>query len=225
MEKLIKYGAPGGIRIFIDMLVWTIFPFFIGRIGVIELAASNIAFRINAIAFFPVVGLSVAVSILVGQAQGSKRPDLSLRIWRKGLLLGEIFTGILALSYFLFPFQFYSLFHNPQTMPATQFITMAANGAMMLKMVALYCLFDTVTIITLGLLQGVGDTRWTMAAALTLYAVFLSILFFIDHVHGSIATIWKAAAIFIILQSFLWVGRFFSGSWKLIEMVEQSVKD
>jgi len=221
MEKLIKYGFPSGMRIFIDMLAWTIFPFFIGRIGTIELAASNSAFRINSIAFFPVLGLSIAVSILVGQAQGAKLPDVSIALWRKGLLLGEVFTGALALSYILFPYQFYYLFHNPHTMPSSDFAKMAAEGAMMLRMVALYCLFDAVSIITLGLLQGAGDTRWTMVAALSLYSIFFVVLFIIDHNHGSVSTLWTAAAVFIIMQSFLWVARFFAGKWKRIEMVEQ----
>jgi multidrug resistance protein, MATE family len=207
------------------MLAWTIFPFFIGRIGTIELAASNIAFRINAIAFFPVLGLSIAVSILAGQAQGAKRPDVSLAVWRRGLIIGEIFTAVLALSYVVFPYQFYSLFHNPQAMSATDFSAMASAGAMMLRLVALYCLFDCVNIITLGLLQGAGDTRWTMAAALTLYSVFLGILFFIDHKHGSVSVIWTAAAVFIIIQSFLWLARFFSGRWKSIEMVREGDGD
>ncbi|HAJ80149.1 MAG TPA: MATE family efflux transporter, partial [Fibrobacteres bacterium] len=118
----------------------------------IELAASNIAFRINSIIFFPVVGLSIAISILVGQAQGAKRPDLSVATWKKGLVLCEAFTALLALCYILFPYQFYSLFHNASTMSASEFSAMASCGAVMLRCVAIYCLFDTTNIITLGLL-------------------------------------------------------------------------
>jgi MATE family multidrug resistance protein len=221
LGKLIKYGFPNGVRFFIDMLAWTLFPFFIGRIGTLELAASNIAFRINSMAFFPVLGLSAAVGILVGQAQGARRADLSLKIWLKGLLLGGAFTLVLALAYVLLPYQFYSLFHNPQSMSPQDFALFAAAGAMMLKMVAIYCLFDTTSIITLGLLQGAGDTRWTMAAAVGLYAVFLSVLFWIDHLHGTARMIWTAATIFIVAQSFIWIARLLAGRWKQIEMVEQ----
>jgi len=221
-KKLMKYGFPSGVRVFIDMLAWTAFPFFIGRIGTLELAASNIAFRINSIVFFPVIGLSIAISILVGQAQGAKRPDLSVATWKKGLVLCEAFTALLALFYILFPYQLYSLFHNSSTMSESEFSAMASCGAVMLRCVAIYCLFDTMNIITLGLLQGAGDTKWTMIASVLFYAIFITILFLIDHYHGSVKAIWTAATIFIVSQSFLWLTRFFSGGWKKIEMVKEN---
>jgi multidrug resistance protein, MATE family len=221
MRQFLKYGIPTGIRFFIDMLAWTVFPFFIGRIGTLELAASNIAFRINSIAFFPVLGLSIAVSILTGQAQGAGRPDLSAKVWLRGLLLAEAFTGVLALSYLLFPHQFYSVFYNAHSMASQDFATLSAIGAMMLKLVALYCLFDAISIITLGLLQGAGDTRWTMTAAIIIYAVFFAALFWIDHNHGSVKTLWIAATIFIIGQSLLWLWRFATGKWKHFTIVEK----
>jgi MATE family multidrug resistance protein len=222
MGKIMRFGFPSGIRFFIDMLAWTVFPFFVGRIGTLELAASNIAFRINVIAIFPVIGLSVAVSILAGQSQGAKRPDLSLIIWRKGMALGLAFTAVLGLTYLFLPLQYYSLFYGPQAMSPGYFASLSALGAMMLKLMALYCLFDAVNIITLGLLQGAGDTRWTMSAALLLYAVFFGALFWIDHVHGSVKALWIAATVFTISQSVLWIARFAMGRWKAIEIVEET---
>jgi MATE family multidrug resistance protein len=198
-----------------------VFPFFVGRIGTLELAASNIAFRINVIAIFPVIGLSTAVSILAGQSQGARRPDHSLTVWRRGMALSLGFTCLLGLSYWLIPHQYYSIFHSQQTMSAEYFASFSALGAMMLRLMAIYCLFDSVSIITLGLLQGAGDTRWTLAAAVALYAVFFIALFWIDHVHGSVKTLWIAATAFTITQSFLWLGRFISGKWKTIEIVEE----
>jgi multidrug resistance protein, MATE family len=221
MKKLMRFGFPSGIRAFIDMLAWTVFPFFVGRIGTLELAASNIAFRINVIAIFPVLGLSVAVGILVGQSQGAKRPDLSSKIWRRGMILSLAFTGILGLSYLVLPHMYYSIFYSPQAMSPEYFASLSALGAMMLRLVAIYCLFDTINIITLGLLQGAGDTRWTMIAAVFLYAVFFGALFWIDHVHGSVKTLWIAATAFTITQSFLWTARLLSGRWKTIEIVEE----
>jgi multidrug resistance protein, MATE family len=219
LNKLLKFGFPSGIRAFIDMLAWTIFPFFIGRLGTMELAASNIAFRINAIVFLPVIGFSIAVSILVGQAQGARRPDLSVILWKRGLLICEAFTAILAITYIILPYQFYLLFHNVSTMSEYDFTKMVSIGTVMLKCVAIYCFFDTANIITLGLLQGAGDTRWTMICALSLYAVFITVLFVIDHFHGSFQVIWVAATIFIMLQSFVWFIRLLSGAWKKIDMV------
>jgi multidrug resistance protein, MATE family len=222
MGKILRFGFPSGIRSFIDMLAWTVFPFFVGRIGTLELAASNIAFRINVIAIFPVIGLSIAISILAGQAQGAKRPDLSLVIWRRGMILSLAFTAFLGLSYWFLPHVYYSLFYSEHAMSPGYFASLCALGAMMLKLMALYCLFDSISIITLGLLQGAGDTRWTMTAAFVLYALFFGALFWIDHVQGSVKTLWLAATVFTIAQSFLWTARFYTGKWKTIEMVDET---
>jgi MATE family multidrug resistance protein len=221
MHKLLKLGFPNGIRFFIEMLAWTIFPFFVGRIGTLELAASNIAFRINTIVIFPVIGLSFAVSILAGQAQGGGRPDISLKVWRRGVFLSLVFTALVGLSYLFFPHQYYSIFYSSQTMSGEYFASLSALGALMLRFMAIYCLFDAVSAITLGLLQGAGDTRWTMVAGVFLYAVFFITLFWIDHVHGSVKTLWIAATALIIAQSFLWLVRVMSGKWKTIEIVEE----
>ncbi len=47
----------------------------IGWIGQRELAATNIAFNLNTLAFIPVIGVGIAVSTLVGQRIGEGRPD------------------------------------------------------------------------------------------------------------------------------------------------------
>ena len=51
----------------------------VGRIGTLELAASGIAFNLNMIVFFPMVGLAIAVSSLVGRYLGAEQPALAER--------------------------------------------------------------------------------------------------------------------------------------------------
>ena len=48
------------------MLAWTAFLMFVGEM---DIAATNIAWRINMFAFFPIIGISIAVQTIVGQAQ------------------------------------------------------------------------------------------------------------------------------------------------------------
>ncbi len=81
---------PNGLRFFFEMLAWTMFLFIIGRVGERELAATNIAWRINMIAFFPMIGVSIAVGTIVGHAQGMGRPDDSARCMRRGLVLAQV---------------------------------------------------------------------------------------------------------------------------------------
>jgi MATE family multidrug resistance protein len=45
-----------------------------GALGTVNLAATNIAFNINTLAFLPMIGSGIAISVLVGQYLGQNRP-------------------------------------------------------------------------------------------------------------------------------------------------------
>ncbi len=57
--------------------VSAVFIMIIGLLGPTELASTNIAFNLNTLAFIPVLGMSIAVSTLVGQRIGEKRPEIA----------------------------------------------------------------------------------------------------------------------------------------------------
>lgn len=75
MRRMLRYGLPGGVQFFLDILVFTFFVFMVGRLGRAELAATNIVMAINTLSFMPMIGMSVAVSTLVGQAIGAGKPS------------------------------------------------------------------------------------------------------------------------------------------------------
>ena len=68
-----------------------------------RLAATNIAWRINGIAFFPILGFAQAVGILVGNAQGAKRPDIARKVALRGLLATQVWMVFLAGIFVLLP--------------------------------------------------------------------------------------------------------------------------
>ena len=56
-NRLIYYGFPNGLRLFLDMTAFTAFLMFVGTVGTREQVATNIAFNIEALAFLPMVGM------------------------------------------------------------------------------------------------------------------------------------------------------------------------
>jgi MATE family multidrug resistance protein len=96
-------------------------------------------------------------------------------------------------------------------------------------LVAAYCLFDAANILIMGALQGVGDTVWTFGAALLLNLTFLSALWWVDHARTgwegwSPAQIlnleWGMATVFVMAMALVWTGRFVSGRWKSLRVIE-----
>ncbi len=218
--QLLRYGAPNGFRFAMEMAAWTMFIVYVGRIGVSEQTASNIAWRINGLAFFPMMGLSQAVGILVGQGQGRLCPDLSVRCTYRGLLICEIWMLGSAVLFLLIPRQLLGFFHNPDTMTPERFNELAALGVILLRFVALYCVLDSLSMIFLHALSGAGDTRWTFVVSALLNAVFIFVIAVIDRFHRDIYLIWGAATVFLMLQAFVWLARFRGGRWRTMRVID-----
>jgi MATE family multidrug resistance protein len=77
--RLLRFGTPSGLQLLCEVLGFTIFMLYLGRLGKNELAATNVAFGISSFAFMPVFGLGIATVTLVGQRVGENRDDLAAR--------------------------------------------------------------------------------------------------------------------------------------------------
>lgn len=218
--RLLRFGFPQGARFVVELFAWTMFLFFVGRLGTGELAATGIAWRINGLAFVPVIGLSTAIATLVGQAQGSHRPDLAARSTYRGLLVGEAWMLASAALFFLFPRELIEFFHGTVQAQTDDWERTVEMGIAMLRFVALYCLLDGFNIVLMGALQGAGDTRWTLVVSFVLHAAFLASLLALDTWHASLLAYWGDAAAFVMLQAFVWLARFRSGQWRRMRVIE-----
>ena len=68
--RLLRFGGPSGISFGLDIMAFSMFILLVGRLGKAQLIASNITVTINSLAFLPMLGMSIATSILVGQHIG-----------------------------------------------------------------------------------------------------------------------------------------------------------
>jgi len=216
--RMVRYGFPNGVRFFVEVGAWTAFLFIIGRIDNIGLAASNIVWRINGMTFFPIFGLSLVVSMLVGQAQGAGRPDLSRRVTRRGLLIGQVWmTGAAALMVLAPDLVLRVFFAGVQT-PWQQEIHILA--VKLLRFVAIYCMAHNTCLIIMAMLAGAGDTRWMMGMTLSLHLGFLAILSLLAYLGAGTMSLWLAATCFYYVTATIWLRRFLSGAWEGKRVVE-----
>ena len=220
LSRMLTFGFPSGVRFFVEVLSWTMFVVFIGRIGPQELAATNIVLRINMLAFIPIIGLSTATSILVGQAQGAKRPAEAQSVIWYSLAIGEVWMIACGILFVLLPRTMVSLFHDAQD--AGDFAPIIDYCTVLLRFVAVYCLVDTFNVVLTGSLQGAGDTRWSLGATLVAYTIFFAGLWTVSCFQGGIYMIWTWATIFVFGFACMWFVRFRSGHWKKIDVIEQA---
>lgn len=225
LKRLVYFGFPGGIRFTVEITAWTVFVFFIGRIGPIDLAATNIAWRINGIAFFPVIGLAQAVAILVGNSQGAGRPDISFKATMRGTLLSQVWMVALAIIFIVFPQQLFGIFVSADAVPQESLLRFAQIGNMLLRFVALYCLLDACNYVFVNALVAAGDTRWTLWASVVLNAAFVVALLAADVWNRTLMIEWTIATVFVMIQALIWFVRFLQGKWKTLRVIESAVEE
>lgn len=216
--RLLRFGFPAGIRFGFEMLAWTGFILIVGRIGVHELAASNIAFRLNGIAFFPVIGVGQAVAILVGQAQGRRDIKQTIRVTFTGFILAEIWMLVTALIFVIFPGELYSFFSGDGY---AEFDKVAQVGKLLLQLVAVYCILDAGNIVFSSALQAAGDTKWIMFFAIITHMLFIFGLVIADIFKAGLLIEWLIATVFVMTVALLWLMRFLSDKWRSIQVIER----
>ncbi len=221
--RMCRYGSANGVRYVVEIAAWTVFLLILGRVNPEGLAASNIAWRINGMAFFPVIGLSIAVSMLVGQAQGAGRPDLARLATRRGLVLGEIWMSSAAAVMVIAPDLLLRLFFREDLTPDEM-----ANyqlTAKLLWFVAIYTVVDNLNIIFMAMLSGAGDTRWMMMTSGTIHIIFLIIVMAMGWMRAGTMVMWSGATIFVCMASLAWIIRYRSGAWENKRVIEHAPPD
>ena len=219
-SRLMRYGLPNGVQFFLEIAGYTIFILLIGRQGTYYLAATNIAFNINSLAFMPMIGLGIAISILVGQYLGENNPAIAERCVYSGFFVMFSYMAIVASLYLFVP----NIFLAPFTVMAKSesFEFIKETTIILLRFVAFYSLFDALNIAFSYAIKGAGDTRFVMIIIIIDSLVVLVIPSYIALVvfHAHIYVGWALASTFIVILGITFLFRFLGGKWKSMRVIE-----
>ena len=218
--RLLRYGLPNGLQYFISFVGISVFLLLVGRLGTMELAATNIAFNINMLAFMPMTGMGMAIMIMVGQYQGKKRTDLAEKSVYSGFHLTNIYMITLAASYVIIP----EIFLWPFTVQAdpSSFGQIEAVVVVLLRFVAIYCLFDSLNIVFASGVKGAGDTRFVMVMIFVFSFFGLALPTYIAMVHLRLGLMvaWTIMTIYVVILGFAFLFRFLNGKWKTMLVID-----
>ena len=219
-KRLIRYGLPNGVQFFLDIAAFSAFILLIGRLGDTELAASNIAFNISMLAFMPMIGLGITVSILVGQSLGANKPAKAKMATFSAIQMSFTYMIILALLYLLIPTVFiypFSAKADPNEFEAIKSLALVA-----LRFIALWSIFDSLAIIFSSALKGAGDTAFIMITiCVTASLVLIAPTFLIIEIFDlGLNAAWCSGLAYIICLGFIYALRFKSGKWETMRVIE-----
>lgn len=219
--RLLKYGGPAGMQMFLDVLVFHIFVQLVGRLGDAALGATTLTIRLNMVAFMPMMGMGQAVCILVGQRLGADRPDLAERSAYTGLRWVFGYMTCVAAAYLLVPELLVSVFEGDD--PA-KFAAIAAVVPTLMVCVAIYSLADAVNVAFAFALRGAGDTRFVSMLTFTLaWPVMVIPTYVIVSSGGSLYWAWCCATAYIGGMAVCFWLRFRTGKWKAMRVIEPAV--
>ncbi|MGD9040646.1 MAG: MATE family efflux transporter [Desulfobacteraceae bacterium] len=219
--RLMRYGLPSGIQFFLEIFGITFFIQMLGRLGDLELAASNIVLAIEMLAFLPMVGFHIGNATLVGQAIGRGRPEDGIYSTSSALHITMAYMMLLATAFVLAPEPLLNLFRGDNHTPA-QYAEIMDLGVVLMRFVAVFCFFDALNLIFSGAIKGAGDTRfimWTIAA-LSVGVMIIPVYLAVEVIGAGIYTAWTLATLYISALGLAFMLRYRQGKWKGMRVIE-----
>jgi len=212
MRRLATVGAPIGLQWLLDMGGFIFFSSLIGRLGTPELAASEATLRLMSLSFMPVYGLSIAATTLVGQYIGAEQLHFAVKSGNSALKIGFGYTLLIAILFVTIPAKLIALINaDPEVVRI---------GRDILRLVAIFQVFDGIGIVSNGCLRGAGDTRWPMYIGVGYaWLMFVPLAYVGGFVlNGGALGAWAGATIYIVALGLTFFFRFKGGKWQSIKV-------
>jgi MATE family multidrug resistance protein len=161
IRSLVGLGLPAAGQIAFEGAVFGIVTILVARLDAVQLAAHGISVQVIATAFMVPLGISSAAAVRVGQAAGRKSPHgIAVSGWT-ALALAVGFMGTAGLALGIVP-QWIARLYTPE-------VAVIAASAGLLRIAALFEIFDGLQVVATGALRGLGDTRTAAYAHLAGY--------------------------------------------------------
>lgn len=219
-KRMLRFGIPSGGHMFLDVLGMSIFMQLIGRMGTLELAASNIVHQIHLLGLLPLIGVGIATSVTVGRYQGASQPHLAERACYSALHMIFLYNAIVIAAFLFIPDLFISAFlAGRASEPPPELLALCLN---LMNFVAGFIAFESVSIISSGALKGAGDTRFVLQTLIfTSIGLIIVPSYLVTEVfHLPLQYAWLCLTASVITISVIFFLRFRSGAWKGHRMIE-----
>jgi MATE family multidrug resistance protein len=161
IRRLIQLGLPAAGQILFEGAVFAVVTVMVARLDEASLAAHGIAVNVISTTYMVPLGISSAAAVRVGQAYGRRDVRGAAVAGWTALLLSALFMGAAGVLLAVVPQWIVRLY-----MGDTAVIAM---GALLLRIAAVFELFDGFQVVTGGALRGLGDTRTPMLVHLVGY--------------------------------------------------------
>lgn len=151
IRHLLAIGWPASLQMLTEVAAFSSAGLIMGRFGPTSMAAHQIAITCAATAFMIPLGLSMALSVRMGEAWGANQPERLRPIAVSGWVLGTVFSMLAAVLFLIFGEELAGLFiEAPEVIQLT---------AALLVIVGIFQIFDSLQVASVAMLRGLHDAR------------------------------------------------------------------
>jgi MATE family multidrug resistance protein len=149
--RLLSIGLPIGLQFELELGIFNVVGLMMGRLGAVPMAAHQVVLSLSSLTFMVPLGVSIATSVLVGQAVGRSDAPGTRRAAVAGLVVGVGFMALSAGTMLALPHLLARLF--------TVDNAVVALAATLIPVAGVFQVFDGTQVVSIGVLRGTGDTR------------------------------------------------------------------
>jgi len=215
--RILRFGVPAGGYEILNMASFTTFVFITGRVGDLAFAVSNACFSVNYLLFAPMIGFSLGVQTLVGQARGRGDDVGAAMALRRTTDLAVVFVVACCAVTLALHRPILALFAPSEPALRDEFISL---GRTLMMLMSGWVVFDAVDVVLSGALKGAGDTRfvfvWMLVTSFLLWMPMVAAALILTH---SIVVLWSTMILYVLIITFGSWWRWHRGKWRSIDLV------
>lgn len=159
--RLLGIGLPIAIQVSLEVGVFTVTAFLMGRLGELQMAAHSVTIQLAALVYMIPLGIGAAAATRVGNAVGEGDVDRARLCGRLALACGAGIMVLTGLAFLAVPELLARVFTDDRAV--------IGLAALLLPIAGWFAVFDGIQCVAGGILRGIADTRWPMVLALIGY--------------------------------------------------------
>jgi MATE family multidrug resistance protein len=205
---LLRIGVPGSLHLLTEVTAFVMASLMIGTLGVVPLAAHQVAITCVGTAFMVPLGMSMATTVRVGEIVGAGERGRLHRVLMGSWLFAVVFMSASMLLFFFYGKPVAGLFVRDEAV--------VSSAAALLLVAAVFQLFDGLQVVSVAALRGVNDVAlpaWMGAFAYWGLAMPLGWYWGLRLGWGA-SGVWLAMAVGLAVAALL-LGR---RAWRLLDL-------
>ena len=151
VKDLVATGFPASMHLLAEVSAFVAATLIIGNMGEAALASHQVAIQCAATIFMIPLGISMALTVRIGEAFGAKNQAAMRPIMASGWMMGVAFTILSASSFVIFNHELAGLFIDDAKVLEV--------AAALLIVAAVFQFCDSLQIIAAGVLRGLDDVK------------------------------------------------------------------